>query len=289
MTVRIFYLAVLMFLLNCSSSSMVVVESANKNSRIDYVVIHATAENFAESLRLLTTRTSNPVSSHYLLPASGDASYPLNDLRVYSLVEESLRAWHAGISYWAGEESLNDRSIGIEVVNEFQCTGTGKPIGEIEVDEVQCEFPPFPEEQIVMLIALLQDILDRYPGINPLDVVAHSDIAIMRKSDPGPMFPWQQLYEAGIGAWPDADTVEKYASEFVVRMPSLIAFQKALSSLGYQVDVTGEFDQQTRIAVRAFQLHYRPADYDGYLDYQTASILWALLEKYRSNALVGLS
>lgn len=260
---------------------MVVVESANKNSRIDYLVIHATSEDFAESLRLLTTRTSNPVSSHYLVPAPGDDSYPRNDLRVYSLVDEELRAWHAGVSHWAGEESLNDRSIGIEVVNEFKCTETGSPISEIDVDEFICTFPPYADEQIELLIELVQDILARYPAINPIDVVGHSDIAIMRKSDPGPLFPWQQLHEAGIGAWPDGDTVGKYADEFRLRMPMLTEVQQALSRLGYEVEVTGEFDQQTRIAIRAMQLHFRPAEYDGFLDYETAAILWALVEKYR--------
>ena len=204
---RIFPIAFVLFMSSCATESMVYVESTNKNSRIDYLVIHATSENFAESLRLLTTRSSNPVSSHYLLPAPNDPSYPGNQLRVYSLVDEQLRAWHAGVSYWAGEESLNDRSIGIEVVNEFKCTGTERPLSAIDLDEVVCEFPPYPEQQIQMLIELTQSILARYPGINPIDIVGHSDIAIMRKSDPGPRFPWQQLYEAGIGAWPDDETV----------------------------------------------------------------------------------
>lgn len=276
---------VVLTLFGCSSSSMVVVESANKNSRIDYLVIHATSEDFAESLRLLTTRTSNPVSSHYLVPAPNDDSYPRNDLRVYSLVDEELRAWHAGVSYWAGEESLNDRSIGIEVVNEFKCTGTNRPISEINVDDVRCVFPAYSDQQIALLVDLVEEILARYPAINPVDVVGHSDIAIMRKSDPGPLFPWRQLYEAGIGAWPDEETVAKYADELVVRMPPIARVQQGLLGLGYQVEVTGEFDQQTRIALRAFQLHFRPADYDGFVDYETVAILWALLEKYRGRAL----
>ncbi len=276
-----FVISLALILAGCSSSSMVVVESTNKNSRIDYLVIHATSEDFAESLRLLTTRTSNPVSSHYLVPAPNDDSYPRNDLRVYSLVDEELRAWHAGVSYWAGEESLNDRSIGIEVVNEFKCTGTERPISEIVVDDVICDFPTYPDEQIEMLIDLVQGILERYPALNPIDVVGHSDIAIMRKSDPGPLFPWQRLYEAGIGAWPDSETVDNYASEFKSIMPPIESVQEALLRLGYQLEVTGEFDQQTRIALRAFQLHFRPADYDGFIDYETAALLWALVEKYR--------
>lgn len=187
-------LSVLLLLLaGCAANPIVTIESSNQSSRIDYVVIHATSEDFAESLRLLTTPTANPVSSHYLIPALGDDSYPHNRLRLYSLVPEPRRAWHAGVSYWAGEESLNDRSIGIEIVNEFKCIGTDMPLEDIELSEVECDFPPYPDDQIEMLIALLRDIQTRYPDIEPIDFVAHSDIAIMRKSDPGPLFPWRRL------------------------------------------------------------------------------------------------
>lgn len=275
-------------LLGCSSIPMTRVESTNQNSRIDYLVIHTTSENFGESLRLLTTPTANPVSSHYLVPEINDSTYPHNSLRVYSLVDEPRRAWHAGVSYWAEEENLNDRSIGIEVVNEFKCTGTEMPLEEIELASVECHFPEFSEEQISLLIALIKDILARYPGINPIDVVGHSDIAIMRKSDPGPLFPWQRLYEEGIGAWPDAETVLAYQGEFRSSFPAVETLQRGLLSLGYQVEVTGEYDQQTRFAVRAFQLHFRPADYSGFVDIETVALLWALLEKYRSATLADM-
>ena len=187
-------------------SNVVVMPSANFNSRVDYLVIHATSEDFAESLRLLTQPTANPVSSHYLVPAPFDPTYPRSDLKVYQLVPELDRAWHAGVSYWAGESALNDRSIGIEVVNEFKCTGTNNPIEETAPDDFSCEFPSYDDDQIALLIQLVSEILDRFPSIDPIDVVGHSDIAILRKSDPGPRFPWQQLYEAGIGAWYESDT-----------------------------------------------------------------------------------
>ena len=170
-------------------SNVVVSPSANYNSRVDYLVIHATSEDFAESLRLLTQPTANPVSSHYLVPAPFDPTYPRNDLRVYQLVPELDRAWHAGVSYWAGESALNDRSIGVEVVNEFKCTGTGNPIEETAPEDFKCEFPSYNDDQIALLIELLSEILDRFPSIDPIDVVGHSDIAILRKSDPGPGFP----------------------------------------------------------------------------------------------------
>ncbi len=275
-------------LLSCSSLPMTRVESSNQNSRIDYLVIHGTSENFGESLRLLTSPTANPVSSHYLVPKINDPSYPDGSLRVYSLVDEPRRAWHAGVSYWAEEENLNDRSIGIEVVNEFKCNGTEMPLEEIDLAAVDCDFPACSDEQISLLIALLKNILARYPGIDPIDVVGHSDIAIMRKSDPGPLFPWQRLYEEGIGAWPDTEAVLAYQEQFLGAFPAVDRLQQGLLKLGYQVEVTGEYDRQTRFAVRAFQLHFRPADHSGSVDLETVALLWALLQKYRAAELAEM-
>ncbi len=272
----------------CNSNGMVCIDSANQNSRINYLVIHATSENFAESLRLLTVRSANPVSSHYLVPEINDPTYAEEVLRVYSLVPEQRRAWHAGVSFWAGEEALNNRSIGIEVVNEFKCSGTDVPLSEINLAAVDCVFPDFSEQQIVLLIDLIKQILARNPDINPIDVVAHSDIAIMRKSDPGPKFPWQRLYNEGIGIWPDSEAVARFMERFKLASPSAGTVQTALLALGYQVDVTGAWDQQTRFAVRAFQLRFRPTGYSGFIDIETTAMLWALLEQYRSRAFARL-
>lgn len=282
------FLLSLLVLSQCASNSMVYVESTNQNSRIDYVVIHATAENFGESLRLLSTRNANPVSSHYLIPEIDDPTYPRNSLRVYSLVPEHRRAWHAGVSYWGEETNLNDRSIGIEIVNEFECTGTDMPVPEIELDVVECRFIPFSDQQMELVAELLLDIQERYPGIDPIDFVAHSDIAIMRKSDPGPLFPWKQLYDRGIGAWPDELLTAKYLAQFSAELPAVETVQAALLALGYQIEVTGEFDKQTRFAARAFQLHFRPSDYTGDVDTETVALLWALLEEYRPRSLTEL-
>jgi|TARA_B110000238_G_scaffold133187_1_gene143544 N-acetyl-anhydromuramyl-L-alanine amidase AmpD len=275
-------------LMGCAANTAVYVESTNQNSRVDYIVIHATSENFSESLRLLTTRTSNPVSSHYLVPELNDPSYTLASLRVHSLVPEDRRAWHAGVSYWGEEVGLNDRSIGIEVVNEFKCSGTKMAVSEIQLDEVECDFPIYSDEQIELLVELLKSILSRYPNIGPIDIIGHSDIAIMRKSDPGPSFPWQQLYEQGIGAWPDDLLKETHRAQFSSLLPSATMIQKALLALGYQIEITGELDPQSIYALRAFQLHFRPSDYSGEVDVETVAILWALLEQYRPSGLADL-
>lgn len=279
-----------LFLLSCCNSNSymapyIAVDSANQNSRIDYLVIHGTSENFSESLRLLTTPTVNPVSVHYLVPELNDPSYPADELTVYSLVPEHRRAWHAGRSYWAKESGLNDRSIGIEVVNEFKCGGSDKALFEGAVEDLSCSFLPYSDEQVDLLIMLIKDILQRYPELDPIDIVGHSDIARMRKSDPGPLFPWQQLYKEGIGPWPDDETIVKYRSLFSISMPSIETIQLALSILGYEIEMTGEIDTQTQFTLRAFQLHFRPSDYSGGLDIETLSRLWALLEKYRYDEL----
>lgn len=288
---RIWILSVLM----TGCSNVIYIESANQNSRVDYVVIHATSANFAESVRLLTTRTGYPVSAHYLIPDENDPTYGHRRLRLHQFVKESQRAWHAGVSYWAGDTGLNARSIGIEIVNEFSCelnTVAAEDIGPVAAEDIGpdalvCDFPMFSEAQIEMLIELLRGIQQRHPRIGPLDFVAHSDIAVphRRRSDPGPHFPWRRLYDEGIGAWYDEETKLQYVERFENRPPTVERLQAALLRLGYLVEPTGELDHQTRFAVRAFQLHFRPSDYRGVPDAETAAILWSLIEKYRGGDL----
>ena len=262
-------------------SSLVFIESSNQSSRVGYVVIHATSADFAESVRLLTTRTEYPVSSHYLIPAEDDPTYNRSRIQLHQFVDEARMAWHAGRSYWAGESALNSRSIGIEIVNELDCKVAENANLDSDPEVLQCEFPPFSEAQIDMLIELLRDIQKRYPEIGPLDVLAHSDIAIMRRSDPGPRFPWQRLYEEGIGAWFEEEAKLRYESQFATGPPLIEKLQTALLRLGYQVRVTGELDNQTRFALRAMQMRFRPRNYSGEPDVETFAILWSLLEKYR--------
>ena len=266
-----------LLVLLAACSSVVFIESANQDDRIDYVVLHATSENFAESVRLLTTETDTPVSSHYLIPAENDASYNRSRLLLHQFVDERRRAWHAGPGYWAGKTAFNARSIGIEIVNEFDCETTP----ETDLDELQCEFLPFEEKQIQMTIDLLHGIARRYPEIDPLDFVAHSDIVTEWRSDPGPLFPWRRLYEEGIGAWYDEATKARYESLFKDQPPDIEQLQAALLQLGYLVEPTGEFDQLTRYAVRALQLRFRQDNYSGEPDLETLAILWSLNEKYR--------
>lgn len=268
----------------CSAlSDTVEVESANQDSRVNVLVLHHTSEPFGGSLEVLTEPSSRPVSSHYLVPEPLDESYPQKDLKVYSLVPEDKRAWHAGLSYWKGQSKLNNVSIGIEIVNDTYCHRAENMMAEGNADwpaQTICFYPDYPETQIALVIDLVKDILARHPEIKPTHVVGHSDIAPQRKIDPGPRFPWHRLYRVGIGAWYDDDTVARYWEEFLAGTPSVLQIQAALEAYGYQIELTGEADEQTRNVLRAFQFHFVPWQVTGEISVETAAVLYAMVEKY---------
>lgn len=265
-----------------SNNTPLTIISENQNSRVNILVIHHTAENFARSLELLTKKSNRPVSSHYLIPEPLDPSYPDAKLKVYQLVSEDRRAWHAGRSSWAGKRLLNDQSIGIEIVNKTYCHPAISPISED--DDMHpgsiCFYPDFPEQQIALVAQLAKEILMRHPDLKPTNIVGHADIAPARKIDPGPQFPWHRLYKLGIGAWYDDETVIKYWEMFRLQLPSVSVIQEAFSAYGYGVEITGQDDQQTSDVLRAFQLHFRQSEVSGKMSVNTVAILFALLEKY---------
>lgn len=237
--------------------------SPSHNSRIRHLVIHYTDIDEAASLAVLT---GPHVSAHYVLPLPARTHH--GEPLVYQLVDEERRAWHAGASAWKERTNINDTSVGIEIVN----TGPNRP---------------YPEAQIEALIALSRDIIERH-NIHPTNVVAHSDIAPTRKIDPGPHFPWRELHEAGIGVWPQAQTVARWQARFEAEAVPLATLQEALRAWGYQLEVTGELNRETRAVLRAFQMRFRPANYHGKPDAQSAAILWALLETYQPRELERL-
>jgi len=255
--------------------------SANYNSRVSIVVIHHTTANFADSLQILTVPSSNPVSSHYLIPEPDDKSYARSRVQTYELVPESLRAWHAGTSYWAGKSGLNDQSIGIELVNQTWCHSSGMEVDPYSGNPDRiCFYPDFADSQIALLVDLLDDILERHPDIKATNIIGHSDIAPDRKIDPGPRFPWQRLAVLGYGAWFDDEAVIRYWEQFRVQPLPLLNVQKALSAYGYGIELTGEDDEQTRNVLRAFQMHFRPMDVTSTATLESTATLFALLEKY---------
>ena len=272
----------------CSSLPVVYSQSDNFNSRVNHVVIHFTSEDFDRSLAILTGQTDRSVSAHFLLPDPADKPYLSSNLKVYALVNTSDRAWHAGQSYWAGKTGLNDQSIGIEIVNLSGCNTDIAKLGNSAQFGTACQFVPFRDEQIVLLTRLLRELLKQYPDIKPESVVGHADIAPSRKVDPGPLFPWKTLHDAGIGAWFD----ESRASELVVLLdqhPLTIRQQQVLlAAYGYDLSITGLEDERSQLALRAFQMHFRPANYSGFFDNESTARLISLLERYRPRVLASL-
>lgn len=276
----------------CASHDTVVVDSANQDTRVRIVVIHFTTGNFKGSYDALVEPSNRPVSSHYLIPEPLDDSYTGKDLKVYQLVQEEGRAWHAGTSYWAGKTSLNDMSIGIELVNQAYCRNSSETITlESETREPArlCFYPDFAEPQLEMLIELLDGILERHTSVKPTHIVGHADIAPQRKIDPGPRFPWQRLYRLGYGAWYDDDTVFNYWEQFRKGLPSTLTLQTALHEYGYDIELSGENDEQSQNVIRAFQMHFRPWLVNSEFDAETTAILYALLDKYYPDKLIELS
>ncbi len=194
---------------------------------------------------------------HYLL---SDESPP----RIYRLVDENRRAYHAGLSRWQGQGPLNAMSIGIEIVHPGVLPGVGPPA-----------FVPYRDDQIDALIPLVQDIVRRH-GIRPDRVVAHSDIAPQRKVDPGPLFPWKRLADHGLVVWPDPQRVAEQRPRFEQQLPDAAWFQDALARVGYDVPRNALWDAATQRVLAAFQMRYRPARYDGLADAESAALLQVL-------------
>ena len=265
------FLIAFFFLSGCISNKYTFIESENFDTRVSYLIIHFTSQNTQESIRTLTENSLFPVSSHYLITDTG---------KVIQMVNENERAWHAGRSYWEGFTAINDLSIGIEIVNQSGCKKEIEEISSIGSLNKYCTFESFSEDQIQNLIKLIEGILERHPRIKPFGILAHSDIAPTRKLDPGPLFPWEELAIIGIGAWYDNDDYLLYYDKFNKNMPQLEFLQERLRDFGYKIDITGLNDKQSIAAVRAFQLHFRPKNYDGYFDAETSAILFSLLKKY---------
>lgn len=231
--------------------------------RVKVLVIHYTADDFDTSLATLTDKH---VSAHYLIPDVPPVHG--GKPRIWQLVPEQKVAWHAGASFWRGATRLNDTSVGIELENR----------GWQKRDGVKY-FAPFTPAQIAALVPLAKDIIARYQ-IVPQNVVAHADIAAQRKDDPGPLFPWQELAAQGIGAWPDAQRVAFYLDGREPHTPvDTASLLDLLARYGYEVKPEMTAREQQRV-IMAFQMHFRPALWNGVADAQTQAIAEALLEKY---------
>ncbi|MDI9409306.1 MAG: N-acetylmuramoyl-L-alanine amidase [Candidatus Pacebacteria bacterium] len=232
-------------------------DERRNGARPELIVMHYTGmESGAAALARLCDAAAK-VSSHYLVEEDG---------RVFALVEESQRAWHAGHGEWRRRDDINSHSIGIELVNP------GHEFG----------YRPFPQAQIAAVRDLSLAIMARH-GIVPQDVIAHSDLAPSRKTDPGELFPWEELAAAGVGVYPPPLT--QHDENFVPLKCGdhghlVTVMQEELIAYGWHCPTSGRFDQTTVEAVLAFQRHFRGSRVDGVWDGDCARIMnWLLGER----------
>ncbi len=209
-----------------------------EGAAVDILVLHYTGMKTAEEALARLCDPAAKVSAHYTIDRDGC---------IYAHVAEERRAWHAGVSYWAGTRDVNARSIGIELVNPGHAFG----------------YVPFTDDQLGALIELAHGILARHP-IAPRRVLGHSDVAPARKIDPGELFPWKRLAEAGIGLW-------SYGAASMLDEP----IEAALARFGY--GIWPDADATREEAIAAFQRHFRPSRIDGIADDETRNILARLL------------
>lgn len=227
--------------------------SANFNERLhplDMLVLHYTGMQTGEAALARMQEEREPrVSAHYMVEEDG---------RIFQLVAEEKRAWHAGRSWWRGREDLNSRSIGIEIVNPGHEWG----------------YRPFTEPQIAAVLELCKGILSRW-SIPQVNIVAHSDIAPDRKEDPGELFPWKRFAEAGVGLWPEPQRPEPWMMHGASPGDAGLTvenLQTDLAAIGYKISVTGQFDEATGAVVRAFQRRWRPIRVTGEGDTETIAL-----------------
>ena len=210
---------------------------------IDILLLHYTGMETAESGIERLCDPESKVSSHYVIDEDGTT---------YCLVPEDATAWHAGVSCWEGKIGMNQRSVGIELVNPGHEHG----------------YRDFPEAQMNALEELALGILDRHP-IPKRQVLGHSDVSPMRKEDPGELFDWRGLAEKGIGLWPTQTEMEP--------VPGTVKdVQVAMRNIGYCIPVNGDDDEIYRTILSAFQRHYRPKRVDGKADKETRTMLAAV-------------
>ena len=217
----------------------------------DMILLHYTGMPTGEAALKRLQDAASRVSAHYMVEEDG---------RVFALVPEERRAWHAGRSFWRGVTDVNAISIGVEVVNP------GHEFG----------YRPFPDAQIAAVIDLLGDIRTRWtvPGER---IIGHADVAPERKEDPGELFPWKRLAEAGHGLWVEPPPAPGDPLAEGESGTGVFALQAGFTRLGYDCAPSGTYDAHTAAVVRAFQRHWVQSRFDGAADGETRARLMALL------------
>lgn len=232
----------------------------------DMIILHYTGMQTGEAAIARLRDPEARVSAHYVVEEDG---------RLFSLVPEERRAWHAGKGVWQGETDCNAASIGIEIVNPGHEWG----------------YRDFPEAQIQTVIALVADIRSRWT-IPDIRIIGHSDMAPDRKEDPGERFPWKRLAGEGHGLWFEP-AIERVAALGAPLGPGdtglgVTVLRAGLHRLGYGLKPGPEYDDETRLTVTAFQRHWRPANVDGIADGETRARLVGLLQLASAESTTGV-
>ena len=200
----------------------------------NFVIIHHTAQTACDTTLRTFTLPRTQVSAHYVICRDGTIHHMLNDY---------LRAWHAGAGKWGNVTDVNSTSVGIELDNNG--------------------FEPFPDAQINSLLTVLKHLKKDY-NIPVSNFIGHADIAPKRKVDPSKYFPWQKLSQNGYGHW--YDTVN-------VKLPENFNAMQSLRIIGYDI-------ADSAAAIRSFKLHFEQVDNNATLSDADKKIIYQLAKKY---------
>ena len=219
-----------------------------KPNKIKFIVIHYTGmQSKRASLKRLVSR-NHKVSCHFVIDRSGN---------ITKMVDTNRIAWHAGKSKWKNYVNLNENSIGIELVNK------GHRLG----------YQIFTKPQINKLIKLCVSLKKKYK-IKKTNILGHSDIAPLRKKDPGEKFPWRKLSTKGLGLWfvmNETFALEKRLNGSKIKHQ----FLTNLYALGYRY--FGK--KKNKLIIKSFQRRYRPKNINGLVDLECLRISSNLLKK----------
>jgi len=232
----------------------------------DMLVLHYTGMETAQAAIARLCDPEARVSAHYVVDEDGS---------ILRLVPEERRAWHAGRGVWQGETDCNAASIGIEIVNP------GHEFG----------YRDFPDVQIGAVLELTADIRGRWT-IPDARIIGHSDLAPARKQDPGEHFPWKRLAGEGHGLWFEP-AEERIAALGAPLSPGdeglgVVVLRSGLHRLGYGLRPGGDYDDETRITVEAFQRHWRAARVGWIADDETRATLMGVLQLATAESLTGV-
>lgn len=219
--------------------------------KINMIVIHYTGMNSFDEAKDHLCNKNSKVSAHYLIDEIG---------KIYQLVDDIHRAWHAGVSIWKNKKDINSCSIGIELVNP------GHEFG----------YKSFEEKQMFSIEHLLEELIFHY-DIPLSNVVGHSDVAPLRKLDPGELFDWKRLAAKKLAVWPQ--TFKKNPFELISfgdKGEHVTYVQLALKFIGYGIEVDGFFGKYTEAVIKAFQRRFRQSRIDGFFDDETGLLLAGL-------------